>query len=77
MSPLTLVLADKAVLQTWRRANVRTSIRDESVRPRISWLSEIDRQNVKDSPAYDASAMANQAYDETFLTYYGIRWVTK
>jgi hypothetical protein len=36
---------------------------------------DVDRQRVKDSPAYDASTTVDRAYDETFLTYYGIRWV--
>jgi hypothetical protein len=37
----------------------------------------IDRQKVKDCPAYDPSMTVDQAYDEKFLTYYGIRWVAK
>ncbi len=38
---------------------------------------DIDRQRVKDSPIYDASTTIDRAYDEKFLTYYGINWVAK
>ncbi len=38
---------------------------------------DVDRQRVKNSPTYDASTTVDQAYDETFLTYYGIRWIAK
>jgi sporulation protein YlmC with PRC-barrel domain len=46
----------------------------------INWVDRLvnlsfNRQKVKDSPAYDASITVDHAYDETFLTYYGIRWV--
>jgi hypothetical protein len=46
----------------------------------IDWADQtvtlaIDRQKVKDSRAYDAAAMASYAYDEKFLSYYGILWV--
>lgn len=48
----------------------------------IDWTNKlvnlnVDRQRVKDSPAYDASTMVDQAFDERFLTYYGIKWVDK
>jgi hypothetical protein len=48
----------------------------------IDWLDNlvkvnVDRQKVKDCPAYDPSMTVDQAYDERFLTYYGIRWVAK
>lgn len=36
---------------------------------------DVDRQTVLNSPPYDPSTTADGAYDETFLTYYGIRWV--
>ena len=47
----------------------------------IDWTDKlvnlkVDRQTVKDSPAYDASITVDQAYEETVLTYYGIRWVS-
>lgn len=35
---------------------------------------DVDRQKVKNSPPYDPSKTVDGAYDETFLTYYGIRW---
>ncbi len=35
----------------------------------------VDRQRVKDSPEYGASTTVDQAYEEKFLTYYGIKWV--
>jgi hypothetical protein len=38
---------------------------------------DVDRQRVKDSPAYDPSITVDQDYDDKFLTYYGIRWVAK
>ena len=31
---------------------------------------DVDRQQVKDSPRYDASKMVDGAYDEVFLWYY-------
>ena len=44
----------------------------------IDWVDrlvniDVDRQRIKDSPAYDAATTIDQAYDERFLTYYGIR----
>ncbi len=36
---------------------------------------DVDRQRIKDSPAYDASTTIDRAYDEKFLTYYGIKFV--
>ena len=35
---------------------------------------DVDRQKVKDSPAYDPSITVDRAYDERFLTYYGIKF---
>ena len=35
---------------------------------------DVDRQKVKDSPAYDPSMTVDRAYDEKFLTYYGIKF---
>jgi sporulation protein YlmC with PRC-barrel domain len=48
----------------------------------INWTDklvnlDVDRQRVKDSPDYDASMTVDRAYDEKFLTYYGIKWVAK
>ena len=48
----------------------------------IDWTDKlvnlnVDRQRVKDSPTYDASTTVDQAYEERFHTYYGIRWVDK
>jgi hypothetical protein len=36
---------------------------------------DVDRHEVLNSPPYDPSKTVDGAYDETFLTYYGIRWV--
>jgi hypothetical protein len=36
----------------------------------------VDRQKVKDSPAYDASTTVDQAYEEGLRKYYGITWVS-
>jgi hypothetical protein len=46
----------------------------------INWADklvnlDVDRQRIKDSPAYDPSVTIDQAYDEKFLTYYGIKFV--
>jgi hypothetical protein len=35
----------------------------------------VDRQKVKDAPRYDPAITVDGAYDEKFLTYYGIRFV--
>lgn len=35
----------------------------------------VSRQKVRDSPAYDPSSTADGVFDETFLTYYGVKWV--
>jgi len=35
----------------------------------------VNRQRVKDSPPYDPCITIDGAYEEKFLTYYGIRWV--
>ena len=35
---------------------------------------DVDRQRIKDSPAYDPSMTIDRAYDEKFLTYYGINF---
>jgi hypothetical protein len=35
----------------------------------------VNRQKVKDSPRYDPCITIDGAYEERFLTYYGIRWV--
>jgi len=57
----------------------KTLISPSSVRA-INWEDRaislnVSRQKVKDSPPYDPSITVDGAYDETFLTYYGIRWV--
>jgi hypothetical protein len=36
---------------------------------------DVDRQRVKDGPAYDPSITVDRAYDEKLLTYYGIKFV--
>ena len=36
---------------------------------------DVNRQKVKDSPPYDPGITIDGAYNEKFLTYYGIRWV--
>ncbi len=46
----------------------------------IDWTNrlvalDIDRQRIKDSPEYDPSVTIHQADGETFLTYYGIKWI--
>jgi len=45
----------------------------------IDWANRllhlaVDRQKVKDGPPYDPAITVDGAYDETFQTYYGIRW---
>lgn len=47
----------------------------------IDWANklvhlDVDRQKVKNSPVYDASTLVDAAYDDAFLTYYGIRLVS-
>ena len=46
----------------------------------IDWANrllhlDVDQQKVKDSPPYNPAVTVDGAYDETFLTYYGIKWV--
>lgn len=46
----------------------------------IDWTNrlvnlDVNRQRIKDSPAYDPSMTVDRAYDEKFLTYYGIKFV--
>lgn len=36
----------------------------------------VDRQRVKDGPAYDPSTTVDNAYDEDYRKYYGITWVS-
>jgi PRC-barrel domain len=57
----------------------RVLISPRSVRE-IDWADklvhlDVSRQKVKDSPPYDPSITVDGAYEEKFLTYYGIRWV--
>jgi hypothetical protein len=49
------------------------SVRSIDRRNRLVHL-DVDRQKVKNSPPYDPSKTVDGAYEETFLTYYGIRW---
>ncbi len=46
---------------------------------RIDWPNKlvhvkVDQQKIKDGPRYDPMITVDGAYDESFLTYYGIRW---
>jgi uncharacterized protein YrrD len=50
------------------------SIRKIDWKARLVYL-DVNRQKVQNSPSYDPSPTVDGAYDETFLTYYGIRWV--
>ena len=48
---------------------------------RIDWPNKlvhvnVARAKIKDGPRYDPMITVDGAYDETFLTYYGIRWTT-
>jgi len=43
-------------------------------RPRRLVHLDVNRQEVLNSPPYDPSKTVDGAYDESFLTYYGIRW---
>ena len=36
---------------------------------------DVSRQKVRESPPYDPCVTVDGAYEEAFLTYYGIRWV--
>jgi sporulation protein YlmC with PRC-barrel domain len=54
-------------------------ISPQSVR-KIDWQAKVvsigqNRKTIMDSPAYDASTMIDAAYDDAFLTYYGLRLV--
>lgn len=35
---------------------------------------DVDRQRIKDSPAYDPTITIDRAYDEKLLIYYGIKF---
>jgi hypothetical protein len=57
----------------------RVLISPYSVRE-IDWADrliqvDVNRQKIKDSPPYHPSITVDGAYEEKFLTYYGIRWV--
>ena len=57
----------------------RVLISPRSVRE-IDWAGKllhinVSRQWIKDAPPYDPSITVDGAYEEKFLTYYGIRWV--
>jgi hypothetical protein len=51
------------------------SVREIDWAERVIHL-DVNRQKVQSSPPYDASATVDSAYDERFLTYYGITWVS-
>ena len=50
------------------------SVREIDWSGRLMHIS-VNRQRVKDSPPYDPCITIDGAYEEKFLTYYGIRWV--
>jgi len=50
------------------------SVREIDWAGRLVHIS-VNRQRVKDSPPYDPCITIDGAYEEKFLTYYGIRWV--
>jgi hypothetical protein len=57
----------------------RVLIAPHSVRE-IDWADklihlDVNRKKVKGSPSYDPTITVDGAYNEKFLTYYGIRWV--
>ena len=52
------------------------SVRDIDWAERMINL-RVTRQKVKDAPRYNASITVDGAYDEKFLTYYGIDWVSR
>jgi hypothetical protein len=59
----------------------RVLITPRSVRG-IDWADrliylDVTRQKVKDSPPYNPAVTVDGAYEETFLTYYGITWVAR
>lgn len=46
----------------------------------IDWVGKlvhinVNRQRIKDGPPYAPSITVDGAYEEKFLTHYGIRWV--
>jgi hypothetical protein len=46
----------------------------------IDWVGKlvhinVNRQRIKDAPPYAPSITVDGAYEEKFLTHYGIRWV--
>lgn len=50
------------------------SVQDIDWAERLIHLN-VNRDKVKGSPSYDPSVAVDGAYDEKFLTYYGIHWV--
>ena len=50
------------------------SIRKIDCKGRLVYL-DVNRQRVQNSPPYDPCTTVDGAYDETFLTYYGVRWI--
>ena len=59
----------------------RVLISPRSVRE-IDWAErlihlDINRQKVKGGPPYDPAITIDGAYEEKFLTYYGIEWVAR
>jgi hypothetical protein len=68
----------KVNTENWWPGN-RVLISPRSIR-QIDWEEklvnlDVNRRKVKKSPPYDPSTTVDGAYEETFLTYYGIRWV--
>jgi hypothetical protein len=64
--------------RNWRHGG-RVLIAPRSVRE-IDWAGrlihlDVNRQKVRGSPSYDPAITVDGAYEEKFLTYYGIRWV--
>jgi len=53
---------------------VPRSVREIDWADRLVHL-DVSRQKIKDGPPYDPSSTVDGAYEEKFLTYYGIRWV--
>jgi hypothetical protein len=53
---------------------VPRSVREIDWADRLVHL-DVDRQKIKGSNVYDPTITVDGAYEEKFLTYYGIRWV--
>jgi uncharacterized protein YrrD len=70
----------KVATGTWL-SSTNTLISPLSVRhvDQVNIVLELDvtAQKVRDAPPYDLTETVDGAYDERFLTYYGIRWTEK